>query len=615
MVGAMQQIEQTGGIADIEAFRGAVLSTRDQVVRKIENEMAASQTHVYSPEEYNQVRARVNEQADAYVALLDNQDLTSILSRNRARLADLVEIAGVQLAPDLAILAPFGETVVRSYMDMMTISGGDPRKIAELMKADPTKAFVGNLVLDGASIAASLKGIAEGNLGNLIETGEVDKDTAKAVLVDQANGIANGKDSDIPMSKIIQGLSDSEMPKTAVSLVAKAPRTAFSEQSEQERQVTVDNFTRTQDQEVESLQRALAGGEYQLSHDGQEFVIVDVQGRALRDIVPTAPITFANEAAERNYTNQALARDAGVSDALSYINKTLMPVTSDVRWAALMGHEDGNAWASDLINKVNFGALANDVGNADNPILGGLGLREQGALRAAFRAGDVERAIEILGGTGGTGGLGAQVTGVSSGRDLTDVSQPILRDGATDPAGFPILTQAGADTLGFEGFRPKVYLDPAGIRTIGYGHNLEAQPLTAEDKQALGLDPNIADDDIVLTEQQGQDLYRRDVRKIMPDISSKVPNFSELPRGAQRAIADMAFNMGVAGVVGFKDMIKALKDKDYDAAADAMLDSNYAKGWVRGKDGKVIKDEDGNPKVFKGLVDRARINAERMRGR
>jgi GH24 family phage-related lysozyme (muramidase) len=607
MLGAFQQIENQGGIADIEAFRGAILSVRDQVKSKTENEMASSQTHIYSPEEYNQVRARIDEQAQAYIEILENQDLTAILAKNSTRLADLVEIAGVQLAPDLAILAPFGETVIRSYMDMMTISGGDPVKLEELMKADPTKAFVGNLVLDGASISTSLRGIADGTVGTMLENGSVDEQTAKAVLLNEANGIAAGKKSDIGMAKIVQGLTDADMPKTAVSLVSKKPRESFTEMGEQERMVTVQNMNRTQDQQVTTLQRALSATDgLTLGFQNGEFVVVDPQGRDLKEIDFTAPSGFASEEIQREFTNRTLARSAGVTDALDYINQNLSPIMNDTRWASLAGFENGNDWAQTLINQVNIGSIAGTIGDEEAPLISQLGLRQQGRLRSAFRAGDIAGAIDILSEVEGAGVGGAAPTSFNTGTDLTGVSQPIVR---TQNAGNTSL----ADTRSFEGDLEKATDIGDGRLTIGRGHNLTDNPLTAEDFEAMGLDPNTPQDEtLTLTPEQREILFQRDMQKLIPEVS-KIPAFAKVPRPAQKVLIDMGHHMGVAGLKRFNKMLSALDAGRFDEAADELLDSDMARGYQR-INGKLVRDEDGNPKVvMPGNITRANFNANVLR--
>ena len=104
-----------------------------------------------------------------------------------------------------------------------------------------------------------------------------------------------------------------------------------------------------------------------------------------------------------------------------------------------------------------------------------------------------------------------------------------------------------------EGFRGIPYKDTLGILTIGYGTKL---PLTKEEAEILLK-------------------YRLD-EKIL-EISEKEPFFLDLPQEAQEVIANMAYQLGVGGVLKFKKMWAALKKGDYQKAADEMLDSKWAK--------------------------------------
>ena len=104
-----------------------------------------------------------------------------------------------------------------------------------------------------------------------------------------------------------------------------------------------------------------------------------------------------------------------------------------------------------------------------------------------------------------------------------------------------------------EGFRGMPYKDTLGILTIGYGTKL---PLTKEEAEML--------------------LKHRLEEKIL-ELSEKEPFFLDLPQKAQEVIANMVYQLGVGGVLKFKKMWAALKDKDYQKAADEMLDSKWAK--------------------------------------
>ena len=104
-----------------------------------------------------------------------------------------------------------------------------------------------------------------------------------------------------------------------------------------------------------------------------------------------------------------------------------------------------------------------------------------------------------------------------------------------------------------EGFEGMPYEDSLGIPTIGYGIKL---PLSEEEAEIL--------------------LKHRLDKKIL-EISEKEPFFLDLPETAQEIIANMAYQLGVGGVLRFKKMWEALKNRDYQKAADEMLDSNWAR--------------------------------------
>jgi len=44
----------------------------------------------------------------------------------------------------------------------------------------------------------------------------------------------------------------------------------------------------------------------------------------------------------------------------------------------------------------------------------------------------------------------------------------------------------------------------------------------------------------------------------------------------QRVLLDMAFNLGISGLLKFKRTLKAIRAKQYEKAAEMMLDSRWA---------------------------------------
>ncbi|MGM0411280.1 MAG: glycoside hydrolase family protein [Bacillota bacterium] len=105
-----------------------------------------------------------------------------------------------------------------------------------------------------------------------------------------------------------------------------------------------------------------------------------------------------------------------------------------------------------------------------------------------------------------------------------------------------------------EGFRSDPYKDTEGYLTIGYGRNLDAKGISRE---------------------EAAHLLENDIKEVVKDLK-KHYWFTTLDKIRQKVIIDMAFNLGVNGLLSFKKMIQALKEKNYDKTADEMLDSLWA---------------------------------------
>lgn len=103
-----------------------------------------------------------------------------------------------------------------------------------------------------------------------------------------------------------------------------------------------------------------------------------------------------------------------------------------------------------------------------------------------------------------------------------------------------------------EGFEGVVYKCSEGFDTIGYGSRM---PITKEEAELL-LEYRLKGMKAQLTGY----LYDIDIKDEAWDI-----------------LFNMSYQMGVKGVLNFKNMIKALKDNDYKEASIQMLDSLWAK--------------------------------------
>lgn len=118
-----------------------------------------------------------------------------------------------------------------------------------------------------------------------------------------------------------------------------------------------------------------------------------------------------------------------------------------------------------------------------------------------------------------------------------------------------------------EGFKPKRYLCPAGKLTQGYGRNLEAHPLTSRESLEL------VNGEVSMT------IASRWLEEEMVAVEDRLRNvcpvYREVNEVRKAVLLDMGFNMGVDGLLKFKNMFKSLEDADYASASRHMKDSAW----------------------------------------
>lgn len=122
-----------------------------------------------------------------------------------------------------------------------------------------------------------------------------------------------------------------------------------------------------------------------------------------------------------------------------------------------------------------------------------------------------------------------------------------------------------------EGLKLKPYICSRGYKTIGVGRCLDTNPLTAEERNAVG------DYEKGITKNAALFLLRNDLNKIISELDKKIMWWLDLDSERKYALLDMGFQLGVNGLLQFKNMLSALKTKDYLTAYEECLKSNYAK--------------------------------------
>jgi lysozyme len=106
-----------------------------------------------------------------------------------------------------------------------------------------------------------------------------------------------------------------------------------------------------------------------------------------------------------------------------------------------------------------------------------------------------------------------------------------------------------------EGFRQFPYRDTENILTIGYGRNLEH---------------------VGISEPEAEQLLLNNIQTAIDTMPHK-DVVEKLTQARQDVLINMNFNLGPNRLRGFKRMWVALSAGLFDAAADEMLDSKYAR--------------------------------------
>jgi lysozyme len=109
-----------------------------------------------------------------------------------------------------------------------------------------------------------------------------------------------------------------------------------------------------------------------------------------------------------------------------------------------------------------------------------------------------------------------------------------------------------------EGVVLHAYPDHLGFLTIGIGRLI--------DKRKGGG----------ITEEEAEYLLKNDIDKRVKALEEKLPWINSLDDARKGVLCNMAFQMGVEGLLGFKNTLKMVMDGKYTEAAAGMLHSKWA---------------------------------------
>ena len=115
-----------------------------------------------------------------------------------------------------------------------------------------------------------------------------------------------------------------------------------------------------------------------------------------------------------------------------------------------------------------------------------------------------------------------------------------------------------------EGNVQKIYLDHLGLPTFGIGH------LVRESDPEYGWEVGTE-----VSKERCDSVFNEDVKTVISDCYKLYSDFDDLPEEVKRIIANMMFNMGRPRLSKFKGMKRGVDARDWNAAADEMVDSRW----------------------------------------
>lgn len=106
-----------------------------------------------------------------------------------------------------------------------------------------------------------------------------------------------------------------------------------------------------------------------------------------------------------------------------------------------------------------------------------------------------------------------------------------------------------------EGMRQHPYQDTVNKTTIGIGRNLT---------------------DVGISQEEAIYLCKNDIEKVISQLNMYLPWFVQMSPARQEVLVNMAFNLGINGLLSFKQTLTKMEQGDYNGAACGMAASKWA---------------------------------------
>ena len=127
-----------------------------------------------------------------------------------------------------------------------------------------------------------------------------------------------------------------------------------------------------------------------------------------------------------------------------------------------------------------------------------------------------------------------------------------------------LMDQIKEDLVRHEGYVTEIYLCSENYPTFGIGHMVTENDM--EHTWPVGTP---------VTDERILQVFHDDCKVAIADAELLVNNLSDHPDFVSRVLVNMAFNISRPRLSKFKNMLAAIEAKDYNKAADEMIDSKW----------------------------------------
>ena len=96
---------------------------------------------------------------------------------------------------------------------------------------------------------------------------------------------------------------------------------------------------------------------------------------------------------------------------------------------------------------------------------------------------------------------------------------------------------------------------------------------TIKGKITIGIGRNIQE--VGLSDDEIEYLLQNDIKRVEQELKDIFPDFDELPENVRLVLIDMDFNLGKTRFLTFKNMIQAVKERNWETMIKEMKNSRW----------------------------------------